>query len=161
MTTTIAPAIEKTCSRDHPLSGDNLYVSPRGRNLCRACDRERQRERRQRTGGRRGARLRSHRETLTHVSNAPLRERFLLLEAEGRITANALALHLGWLPPDQRRGTSRGDTQRVRRSLGLTVTHDGRMLDGERNVSVRRTIRYETAVKIALALGMDPFEAGV
>jgi hypothetical protein len=31
------------CLRDHPLSGDNLYVTPDGRPQCRECQRERRR----------------------------------------------------------------------------------------------------------------------
>lgn len=29
------------CKRGHPLSGDNLYVYPNGKRLCRTCERER------------------------------------------------------------------------------------------------------------------------
>jgi len=29
--------LSKTCKRGHPLSGDNLYVNPKGRGECRAC----------------------------------------------------------------------------------------------------------------------------
>lgn len=33
------------CKRGHPMSGDNLYESPRGQRLCRRCMRERDRKR--------------------------------------------------------------------------------------------------------------------
>lgn len=29
--------MNKLCKRGHPLSGDNLYVSPRGARMCKAC----------------------------------------------------------------------------------------------------------------------------
>jgi len=31
------------CLRDHPLSGDNLYIKPNGRRVCRQCERIRRR----------------------------------------------------------------------------------------------------------------------
>lgn len=37
------------CPAGHPYAGDNLYVNPKGRRECRACHRERTRERRKRT----------------------------------------------------------------------------------------------------------------
>lgn len=39
------------CLRGHPLSGDNLYVDPKGRRTCRACARARKAESRQRNPG--------------------------------------------------------------------------------------------------------------
>lgn len=151
MTTTVA-----TCRNDHPLVADNVYTNPSdGRRRCRECRRER------RGRGRRPSHGRARVETLTRVPNAPLRERFLAMEAAGEVTANSLALALEWRPPPNRATPGRGDTQRVRRSLGLVENRDGKGPNGERTPTIRRTVKYETAVKIAFALGMDPWEAGV
>jgi hypothetical protein len=39
--------LKTNCKRDHPLSGDNLYINPTtGQRRCRTCDRERNRARR-------------------------------------------------------------------------------------------------------------------
>lgn len=35
-----------TCPQGHPYAGSNLHHTPRGRRICRACDRERKRQKR-------------------------------------------------------------------------------------------------------------------
>lgn len=83
-------------------------------------------------------------ETLHWVSNEPLRRRF---EESGESLSD-LATRLGW------RSTTSGSlqTSRVARTLGLMERTRGR---------TQSVIRYETAVALAKALHMDPFEAGV
>ena len=39
-------ALQETCKHGHPLSGDNLYVGPKGKRACRECRREQHRKRR-------------------------------------------------------------------------------------------------------------------
>lgn len=108
-------------------------------------------------------------EVLLRVSNAPLRERFLYLEKRGVMTASILAGRLGWfvmVPGGGRSNGKRyaaGDMSRVRRTLGIAPESD-RCAGGGRGRprgGLRQAIRYELAVQIAFALGMDPHEAGV
>lgn len=40
--------IKGTCKRDHPMSGDNLYIKPSGKRVCRICHALRERERHRR-----------------------------------------------------------------------------------------------------------------
>lgn len=84
---------------------------------------------------------------MNQVPNEPLRERYARLAAQQEDIAEVVALRCGWL-----RGQRHPDTQRVRRTLGL---------DADSAQRVRKTVSYENAVRLADALGLDPFEAGV
>jgi hypothetical protein len=106
--------------------------------------RKRERERRQRNikAGR------HPRETMIEVAVAPLRERFLELHCRGEATATEVALSLGWTT-----STSRGDGQRVRRTLGLVPDNAGG--------APRQVIFYEAAEALCHALYADPTAVGV
>lgn len=83
------------------------------------------------------------------VSNELLRERFCqLAQREEYDMAEMVAIRAGWM----RSGSQYPDLQRVRRALGL---------DADSAHRVRRSVSYENAVRLADALGLDPFEAGV
>jgi hypothetical protein len=76
-----------------------------------------------------------------HVSNAPLREHAQKMIAQGH-TWNELATFCGSTKPSG---------SRLKRRLGLIP---------EAN-KICETIQYETAVRIAHSLNMDPIDAGV
>lgn len=87
---------------------------------------------------------------------APLREAF---EQSG-LRACDVAHALGWT----RRDGGSADTQRVRRSLGLThYTSTWMKADGTRlkTRAVNETIGYDHAVRFAAAIGVDPVEVGL
>lgn len=81
--------------------------------------------------------------TLDQVPNAPLRERYLVLAERDGLTLSRLA---------ELAGVS--DSTAVARMLGLRL--DARFAGGR-----RESVDYDRAVRIARALGLDPFEAGV
>jgi hypothetical protein len=91
---------------------------------------------------------------MLYVPLAPLQERFLKLVERGEITTNEVALRCGWIRSD----TNAPDSTRVRRALGLK---ECLTRGGETTKRVQTRVRYETAVLLAEALNMDPFEAGV
>lgn len=91
---------------------------------------------------------------MLYVPVAPLQERFIQLRDRGEITANELALRLGWIRSD----TGSPDSTRVRRALGLK---ECLARGGDKHRRAQTNVRYETAVLLAEALHMDPHEAGV
>lgn len=91
---------------------------------------------------------------------APLRRQFLLLEAREDLTANKLAHDVEWYSL-RKDGTRTPNGSRVRRVLGLNE-ESARATHGQPARRYKRdTIRYEDAVLLALAMGMDPIAAGV
>ena len=91
---------------------------------------------------------------MLYVPIDPLQERFLKLLEKGEITATEVALRCNWMRSD----TGGPDSTRVRRALGLK---ECLTRGGELEKKVQTKVRYETAVLLAEALHMDPFEAGV
>lgn len=87
--------------------------------------------------------------TLNFVSNAPLR-REALRKVERGMTWSELAVAAG-MGDTGPRGSA--DTTALKRRLGLTPD--------SRTGNIATRVRYETAVRIAAALDLDPFEAGV
>jgi hypothetical protein len=89
------------------------------------------------------------------VDVTPLREAF---EASG-LTAYEVADRLGWRSTHVRYGrvVNRPDPSRVNRALGRKPYNLGRGY-GHRH---RQAVRYETALQLASALGVDPFEIGL
>jgi group I intron endonuclease len=57
---------QETCLRGHPLSGENLYVSPKGRRGCRACTNANSRRHREIAAAARGRALEQHTRDRTH-----------------------------------------------------------------------------------------------
>lgn len=88
------------------------------------------------------------------VPVGPLQERFLRLRERGEITATEVATRCGWIRSD----TGGPDSTRVKRALGLK---EALARGGEERRVAQTKVRYETAVLLAEALHMDPFEAGV
>jgi hypothetical protein len=98
-------------------------------------------------------------EQCREVCNQPFRTRYLELRACDGVTPGELALHMGWKTKD-RRGTVVGDHARLHRALGLmSRAPDRRGVTTERYY--QQTLRYETALKMADLLGMDPVDAGL
>lgn len=87
------------------------------------------------------------------VTVAPLRMRFLQLERRYGTTSADIARELGWTR--KKNGRAQLDSPRVRRALGLT----DRTRQGAR--VAQEYVSYDQAVRLARALDMDPFEAGV
>lgn len=89
---------------------------------------------------------------------APLREAFL----ESGRTASEVARSLGWTRTSysrnqggHRRGPYRvADSERVRRTLGIIPENQGHGYPPK----LRERCSYEMAVRLALAIGIDPFE---
>lgn len=77
----------------------------------------------------------------------PLREEALRQVRGRQVTWAQLAERCGWQRPS---GKGRGDGERVKRALGL---------GGDRTMP-KVTVRYETAVRLADALGVEPVEVG-
>lgn len=67
---------------------------------------------------------------------------------ESDISLTLLAHRLGWF----RSHDGRPDTTRVRRQLGLIPNDRGQIVE---------RVRYETAVRLTAALGLDPVEVGL
>jgi hypothetical protein len=87
--------------------------------------------------------------TLNLVSNAPLR-REALRKVERGMTWTELAEAAGMMDNGPR---GHADTTRLKRRLGLT--------GDARTGRISGRVRYETAVRLARALELDPHEAGV
>lgn len=86
------------------------------------------------------------------VSIEPLRDFYLRGVARGDFTAPEIASRLGWLT----RG-GQGDSMRVLRALGIRPETPRRG-----NPPRFRTLtRYENAVLLCRAMGMDPVDANV
>jgi hypothetical protein len=136
----------ETCRRGHPRTAENVWHGSDGKPRCRVC---------RNNGLKHAARTRNRhpREVLLEVPNEPLRERFLELQKLGRVTAVSVAAALDWYGTKNVGGQVKRvpDSTRVLKRLGLTP-QDGKYAT---------TVRYETAVAIAQALGMEPYEAGV
>jgi hypothetical protein len=96
------------------------------------------------------------RETLWRVSNAPLRERYEELTRNG-VPAAVIAQRAGWAIMSN--GTPRGDTQRLKRKLGLIP--ESTRKGSETYTRIVDRVTYETAVTLCRALGADPVEVGV
>lgn len=87
------------------------------------------------------------------VPVAPLREHFIRAYNRDELTARDVAERMGWV----RTHDGVPDSTRVMRALGLAQKTS-------RGGSPRRyttVLEYETALRLAKALGMDPHEAGV
>jgi hypothetical protein len=89
-------------------------------------------------------------ETYTRVPVDPFQEAF----RRSGLSANELAERLGFRRYTP--GTGKGDGIRVLRILGLRAHHHHR---GQ--VTCNRTVPYETAVRLADAMGVDYHEVGV
>jgi len=85
-----------------------------------------------------------------HVSNAPLREQALKMIAQG-YTWNELATFCGATKSSGEGRRREGDRCWLKRRLGLMP---------EAN-KICETMQYETAVRIAHGLNLDPVTAGV
>jgi hypothetical protein len=92
----------------------------------------------------------------------PFRERYLELRQRNEITATSLCLRMGWIyrpgagscEKERRRpGTVKADTSRALVTLGL------RRRSGCEGA--RQFVTYDDAIKLADALGLDPWEAGI
>lgn len=76
-----------------------------------------------------------------------------------------ICMELGWTKRDSRSslpGWSErraADTTRLRRMVGLAPHHDRRF--GYTHGRVSRRINYDTAVRIALIIGVDPVDVGL
>lgn len=81
---------------------------------------------------------------------APLREAFL----RSGLSAADVARALGWTC--QAHGRPHADGPRVKRALGLKPQQNG---DGL--VTTRQRCSYEMAVRLAAAIGVDPWEVGL
>lgn len=89
------------------------------------------------------------------VPVAPFRKRFLKLQEQEGLTAAELAERLGWKINSRNKPCNDGD--RALRALGIKATYNGH---GARPM-VRERVKYETAVELADALGLDYWEVGV
>lgn len=84
------------------------------------------------------------------VSNEPFREAFL----RSTTTASDIARAVGWFSTN-----GAPDGPRVTRALGLSNTSVSTSKGG--GSQVRKSISYETALLLAEALCLDPYEAGI
>jgi hypothetical protein len=84
------------------------------------------------------------------VPNAPLREAFERMD----LSLPELACRLGWERQAHRSRTKVGDTSRVRRALGYAPSAGTRSYNQE-------FIKYDTAVQIVRAMGLDPVDYGI
>lgn len=83
------------------------------------------------------------------VPNAPFQARFYELQAQGERPAD-IARRLGWYDH------GRPDGPRVKRVLGLRP--NGR---GTKGPAIRTHITYRNALRLADAMGLDPWEIGL
>ena len=90
------------------------------------------------------------------VSNEGLREAFLRTTNSG-VSQASIARHCGWMRTRAR--APMGDVTHLKRLLGVTPFHSYHA--GKRYTYYRKTVSYDDAVKIALAIGADPFEVGI
>lgn len=81
--------------------------------------------------------------SLAMISNRPLRMEFL----RRGMTLKDLAARLGWIDGS-------GASTRLARALGLQPVSDN-------SYGYRREVTYEVACQIALAMDMDPVDAGI
>jgi hypothetical protein len=91
---------------------------------------------------------RSYRHKTTRVPVEPLQEAF----KESGLTLSEVCFRIGWTVRRDRHGCA-GDTARLSRALGLQPQTSS-ISRGTRYIN--RRVRYETAVRIAEALDLDP-----
>ena len=84
------------------------------------------------------------------VPNDLLREAYLRARNTG-VTPTDVARACGWVRPRKRYRHDQADVSRVKRMLGL-VANEGYF---------HKTVAYDDAVRITLALGLDPVDLGV
>jgi hypothetical protein len=89
------------------------------------------------------------------VPNGPLREAYLRRSTDIRQTDVARAG--GWIRSDDR--PDHADITTIKRLLGIAPFHSYH--GGKRYTSYRKTIAYDDAVRLVLALGLDPVTYGV
>jgi hypothetical protein len=87
------------------------------------------------------------------VPVGPLRDHFIKAYNRGEIAPHDVARQMGWIHAH----SGRPDTSRALRALGLREK-TARGGSPKRYITV---LEYETAVRLAEAIGMDPHEAGV
>lgn len=85
------------------------------------------------------------------ISNELLREKFLRQEKIGEVTAAEVAGRCGWEAPEKKTGRMKPDSSRVNRTLGVVAE----------NGTFRTEITEESAVLLARALHLDPWEVGL
>ena len=81
-----------------------------------------------------------------------MREKFLLLESRGEVTATEVANRCGWAAL-QKNGKRKPDGSRVNRALGITKESDGH--------GYRKEISEDVAILLCRALHADPWEVGL
>ncbi len=86
------------------------------------------------------------------VPNAPIREAVLRAVQRGETNYSQLAVRCGWTR--SRAGSTFGETTRLKRHLGLAMSYDAK---GDYTLTTE-TMRYDVAVKIVDALGLDPVD---
>jgi len=92
----------------------------------------------------------------------PFRDRYVYLRQTGQITAVHVAREMGWYrkpPPSSnwKQRTRVPDIGHVNRALGLRPSPKR----GGQGTAIRREVRYDTAIRLAEVLGMDPWELGL
>lgn len=94
------------------------------------------------------------------VPVGPLRERYHELLGSGRYTQEQIAMNAGYVR--RQRNSQRGDTQRLKRKLGINPTTSRKWVGGRR-VSysyVQENLSLGEAARLAEALELDPVELG-
>jgi hypothetical protein len=89
------------------------------------------------------------------VPNAPLRERFLLLNRRGELTMRGLASLVGYDPSNLNRQLGLARTAGSKKVIGRGDKKQVRFYPG----TVCDRIDLKLATRVAEALGLDPFEA--
>lgn len=95
------------------------------------------------------------------VSNRPLRERFLLLQEREGLSASEVAMRAGFVKRTAD-GREKVDTSYVLRVLGLMTWASCKKANGKRYDGYKsKVVSYDMAVRLADALNMDYWDAGV
>ena len=87
------------------------------------------------------------------VPNGPIAQAALRKVESGEMTWSDICRSLGWV--DKNNGA---DTSRLRRRLGLVGQTKGGGSRNRKELRLMTGMRYETAVEIVRALGLDPVD---
>lgn len=96
------------------------------------------------------------------VPAEPFRERFIYLRDRNELTASQLCWHMGWVYRPSRSACSREGRHHGHKKPN--TSHAAHVLGLTRRTGCQQrstSIRYETALPLSKALGLDPFECGL
>lgn len=102
-------------------------------------------------------------EQCERVSVTPFREKFVRLRETRQMSTSQLCMHMGWVyRPSadvcRREGRRPGY---VKPSINTALVTLGMGRHHKQNHDLQATVTYDVALRLANALGMDPYEAGI